>query len=157
VTRALLSLALASACLVHAPPPSAPPRQGITEIALEKDCFGCPRGTLLVLRREGTATLTLTGKARHGTVDRVSTASIPRKDFAKLADLLVSKGFFTLDDEYSDPRTADGEWTTIRAVRDGRTKRVTKRTHPGPTALQAIEEALQAVRAGLTFTPSPAP
>jgi hypothetical protein len=157
LTRALLSLALASACLAHAPAPSASALPGITEIALENDCFGCPTGTLLVLRREGTATLSLTGKARHGTVDRVSTGSIPRKDFEKLADLLVSKGFFALDDEYSDPRTADGEWTRIRAVRDGQTKSVTKRTHPGPPGLQAIEQALQAVRAGLTFAPSPAP
>jgi hypothetical protein len=157
VTRALLWLALASACLAHAPAPSAPALPGITEIVLEKDCFGCPTGTLLVLRREGTATLTLTGKARQGTVDRVSTGSIPRKDFEKLADLLVSKGFFALDDEYSDPRTADGEWTRIRAVRDGQAKSVTKRTHPGPPGLQAIEQALQAVRAGLTFAPSPPP
>jgi hypothetical protein len=157
VTRAVLSLALASGCFAQAPPPSAPPRQGITEIALEKDCFGCPTGTLLVLRRAGTATLTLTGKARHGTVDRVSTGSILSKDFEKLADLLVSKGFFTLPDEDSDPGTADGEWTTIRAVRDGRTKRVTQRTQPGPPGLQAIEQALQAVRAGLTLAPSPAP
>ena len=156
MTRALLSLALASACLTQAPAPSAPPLPGITEIALEKDCFGCPTGTLLVLRRDGTATLTLTGKARHGTVDRVSTASIPRKDFEKLAELLVSKGFFALQDEYSEPGTADGEWTTIRAVRDGQTKRVTQRTQAGPAALQAIEQAIQAVRAGLTFAPSSA-
>lgn len=156
MTRAVLSLALASGSLAQAPP-SAPPRPGITEIALEQDCFGCATGSVLVLRRAGTATLTLAGKARHATVDRVSTGSILTKDFEKLADLLVSKGFFTLQDEYSDPGTADGEWTTIRAVRDGKTKRVTQRTQGGPPGLQAIAQALQAVRAGLTLSPSPAP
>jgi hypothetical protein len=155
--RGLLAIALASACLAHAPAPSAPPDGEITEIRFENDCFGCPTGTLLVLRREGTATLTETGKARHGTVDRVSTGSIPRKDFNRLAALLVAKGFFALEDDYPDAQKADGAWTTISARRDGQTKRVTGRTQAGPPALQAIAQALQAVRTGLTLTPSPSP
>jgi len=157
MASALLWLALATARALDSASPAAVPAHAITEIALERNCFGCPNGSLLVLQRNGTATSTVIGSARLGTVNRVSTGRVRREDFDALAQLLVSRGFFALEDEYADPRLRDGEWTSIRAVRDGREKKVFDRAHAGPARLQAIEAAIDAVKAGLGLTPSSVP
>ena len=136
-------------------PPTA--RHGITQIVVEHDCFGCATGWTLVLRSDGTATHTVTGNARHGTVDQASTASIGAREFERLAALLVSRGFFAMKDEYANAQTADGSWTSIAAVRGGREKKVFDRGQAGPVPLRAIETEIEAVRSRLAVPPSPAP
>jgi len=131
----------------------APPVLGVTEITLERDCFGCSTGSILVLRRDGTATDTVTGKARAGTQNHVSRGKIRSVDFEKLARLMVSEGFFAFKDEYENPELRDGAWTTIGAVRDGQEKKIFRREHEGPGGLDGIEKAIDAVRTQITFIP----
>ena len=125
--------------------------QTITEIALERDCSGCATGTLVTLRRDGTATRHDTGKARFRTEDRTFTGSVERADFERLASLLISSGFFDLQDEYRDPELADGEWITTSAIRDGSARSVLDSNGAGPPALKAIEEAIEGVRASIAW------
>jgi hypothetical protein len=117
---------------------------------VEHDCFGCATGWTLVLRSDGTATHTVTGNPRHGTVDQVSTGAIGGREFDRLAALLVARGFFTMRDEYADAQTADGAWTSIAALRGGREKKVFDRGQAGPAALRAIETEIEAVKGHLT-------
>lgn len=157
----LFALTFSPSPLVAATSPRSPSppaaRHGITQIVVEHDCFGCATGWTLVLRSDGTATHTVTGHARHGTMDQVSTASIGAREFERLAALLVSRGFFAMKDEYGDPQTADGPWTSIAAVRGGREKKVVARGQAGPAPLRAIETEIEAVKARLSLSPSPAP
>lgn len=142
-------LALLSGCApVGAGSPAA-----ITEIALERDCAGCPTGSTLVLRRDGTAVYTVTGKARLGTEDQVSRGQFAAKDFDRLARLAETQGFFTLDELYEDGQNQDGAWATTRITRDGRDKSVFRRDAAGPPALLAVEKAIDALRAGIRFVP----
>jgi hypothetical protein len=134
---------------------AAPGRHPVTRITIEHGCFGCATGSELVLRDDGTATETIVGNARHGTTDRVSTGAVARKDLDRLSALLEDKRFFALDDEYADPDTADGAWTTITVVRGSEEKKVTRRGVPGPPALQAIESALRSLRERLVLSPIP--
>ena len=137
-----------------APSPASSPSprattHGITQIVVEHDCFGCATGWSLVLRSDGTATYTVTGSLRHGTVDKVREGSLKVPEFDRLAGLLVARGFFTMKDEYADPQTADGPWTSIAAVRDGREKKVFGRGEAAPEPLRAIETEIEAVKAHL--------
>jgi hypothetical protein len=136
-------------------PPAAPSKapHGISQIVVEHDCFGCATGWSLVLRSDGSATHTVTGNPRHGTIDQVKDGSIGTREFDRLAALLVSRGFFTMKDEYSDPRTADGPWTSIAAVRAGGEKKVFDRGDAGPASLRAIETEIEAVKTRLTLAP----
>jgi hypothetical protein len=136
---------------------SAPAAHAITRIVVEHDCFGCATGWSLVLDRDGTATHTVTGNPRHGTEDKVSTGSIGAREFDRLAALLVSRGFFALENEYGDPATADGPWTSVAALRDGVEKKVVSRGEAGPPPLRAITKELTAIKVRLRLPPSPAP
>ncbi len=130
--------------------------QDIATISLEKNCFGCTGGSLLVLRRDGTATFTIVGSARSGTPDQVSSGKVRREDFDALAQLAVARGFFGLDDSYDDPDTRDGAWSTTSIGPGGANtplKRVFRRENAGPQALQAVETAIETVKAQITFTP----
>lgn len=135
----------------------AQPQEGalaITEISLERDCFGCPTGSVVTLRRDGSATLTTTGKARHGTQDVVFEGKVSGTDFDELARLAVSSGFFNLGDTYEDPQTRDGSWTVTRVVRGKEDKRVFRRGDAGPPTLRVIETAINASVARITFLPT---
>jgi hypothetical protein len=122
---------------------------GITEISLERNCFGCPTGSVLVLRKNGTATYTVTGSARHGTADQTTQGRVPKKEFAHLAQLAAAQGFFTLAEEYGDPQQQDGKWTSITIVRAGQSKKVLSRDQAGPKNLQKLVTAIEAVRASI--------
>lgn len=148
---ALLAPCLGPACVAATPSLDGPSAPSITEITLERDCFGCPTGSILVLRRSGAATYTITGKARHGTVDRAAKGVVRGKDFDGLARLMVSQGFFGLKEQYGDPERRDGEWTSIGATRDGQEKKVLDRGHAGPPSLAAIEKAIDALRARIDW------
>ena len=89
----------------------------ITEISIERDCTGCPSGSVLVLRRDGTALLSTTGKARLGTESSVLQGRVSRDDFDRLARQALSLGFFQLNETYEDPQLQDGAWSTTRVVR----------------------------------------
>jgi len=71
----------------------------ITEIALERDCPGCPAGSVLTLRSDGAATYSVTGKSRFGSDTKVSSGRVSAADFEKVARLIVERGFFGLDDQ----------------------------------------------------------
>ena len=137
------------------PSPAASPAPAVTEITLERNCFGCPTGSVFVLRRDGTATYTITGNARQGTSNRTSTGRIERDEFDRLARLMVSRGFFAMKDEYADPQLRDGDWSSLTAVRGGAEKKVFERNGEGPADLQAISKAIDALRVRLRLTPAP--
>lgn len=125
--------------------------QTISEIALERQCFGCPDPYELVLKRDGSATRTVYGNARQGTTDRSFRASIDGGEFDRLAETLVKEGFFELNDEYRDPTLADGESLTTTAVRDGRPKAVLDKNRAGPANLRRVQEAIEAAGARLAW------
>jgi hypothetical protein len=131
-----------------------PRDESVTEITQERDCFGCATGTTVTLRRDGTAALRNTGKSRFGTSDRSFTGTVTRADFDRLASLAVARGFFELGEEYRDPAVADGAWVINTFVRDGRAKKVLDGNSAGPADLRAVEDAIEAVRARLTWAPS---
>jgi hypothetical protein len=119
---------------------------------MEKDCFGCSAGERLVLRRDGLASLTLTGKARHRTQDEISIGVISSAEFEALARLTLAQGFFAMQDSYEDPQLRDGAWTTISVERSGGgSKQVFRREGEGPTALDVIEVAMAAQRDRIAF------
>lgn len=142
-------LALLGGCA----PVGAGPPPVITEISLERDCAGCPTGSTLVLRRDGTALYTVTGKARLGTEDKVARGKVAAEDFDRLAQLAVSQGFFALEDQYEDGQNQDGGWITTGVTRGGQDKRVFRRDVAGPAALLAVETAIEALRARIQFIP----
>ena len=131
--------------------PASPTADSISEIRQERDCSGCDSGTVVTLRRDGTATMVRTGKSRFGTTDRTSTGSIAAAEFQRLAALLVSKGFFALQDEYRDPTLADGSWVTTTASGE-QTKTVVDSNAAGPANLREIEDAVETVRASISWS-----
>lgn len=131
----------------------APGAAATTEIRLERNCFGCPTGSVLVLRRDGTATLTTTGSKRAGTSNRTSRGRVSGTDFDQLARELTAQQFFELDDEYADPTLQDGQWSAISATRGGQEKSVHRRNGAGPRALDLIERAIDMVRARIAWQP----
>lgn len=127
----------------------------ITEIRLERNCFGCPAGSRLVLRRDGAATLTATGNARRGTADRSSRGRITSVDFDGLVRVLTTQGFFELENEYADPQLQDGDSSVIGVSRAGQEKTVSRRNGAGPPALDVIERAIEAVRSRTAWREDP--
>ncbi len=151
---ALFALLAACGCVPHiadAQSTAVSNPQQIMEISLERDCFGCATGSVLVLRRDGTATLTITGKARHGTESSVATGSVPRPDFEELARLALSQGFFELSDSYEDAQLQDGAWSTTRVLRGSQEKRVFRREDAGPAALRNFEAAIERLKERTRF------
>ena len=155
------ALCWGAACTTAAPsnPPSVAMSQ-ITQITLERNCFGCATGSVLVLRRDGTAQLTQTGNARSGTADQRLRGSVTTAEFDALARLLVGRGYFSFDDSYQDPALQDGPWTTTAVLRLGpgqaqekHEKRVFRRDDAGPAALREIESAIDAVKSRIAFVP----
>ena len=135
------------------PPLNPPTASSITAIALERDCSGCPVGSVLTLGRDGTASYTLTGKARLGTEDQRFRGSIAAQDFDRLARLAVAQGFFELRDEYADPETQDGPWASLDIARGEPHKQVFRRGDAGPAALKTLEAAIEAARLRIKFAP----
>jgi hypothetical protein len=124
----------------------------VSEITLERDCFGCATGWLIRVASDGKASLTVTGKSRHGTVDQTSTSAISHRDYEGLAQLLVMQGFFDMLDSYDDPQQQDGAWSTVAATRDGQAKRVFSRAGAQPDAVRQIEAAIDNWRAQARWT-----
>ncbi len=147
--RPLLAMALMAAGF-----PLAAASPAITRISLERSCFGCAGPTTLVLERDGHARLTTQGRAREGTLDQTVAGRIERREFERLARLVLAEGFFGWDEMYEDPSIADGAWTTIAITRGGQEKRVTRREEMGPEGHRRIEAAIEAVQARTRFVPA---
>jgi hypothetical protein len=130
-----------------------PSADSVTEIRQERDCTGCESGVTVTLRRDGTARLAYSGKSRFGTSSRTLSGTVARADFERLSALLVARRFFDLKDEYRDPAMADGAWVSTTAAAADRTKTVLDRDGAGPAALREIEEAIEAVRASIAWSP----
>jgi len=160
-------LALAG-CAAPSPPvnaasPPAAPVQGttptdamaasITRIALERDCFGCAEGSVLVLQRDGNASYSTVGKARHGTQDATLRGTVRPEDFDRLARMAAAQGYFALADSYEAADTPDGAWATTAIARSGAEKRVLRRGEAGPPGLRALEAAIDAARQKIAFKP----
>lgn len=158
---ALLGCVMLMACARPAAPETAlPPAANskattfdISSITLARDCMGCPTGTQLELRRDGTVVATRTGKARLGTADAVSRAALPAAEFDALARQLVASGYFEMAAVYEEAGVQDGSWATWNVVRRGVVHQVFTREDAGPAALKAIEAALDALQARLAFVP----
>lgn len=123
----------------------------VRSISLERGCAGCADGSLLVLQRDGTASLTLIGNARHGTADRISHGTLKTEEFQALARLALSRRFFELNDAYADRDVLDGPWTTTRIVGDGSDKQVFSRDDAGPADLKAINEEIDRLKSKIRF------
>jgi hypothetical protein len=124
-----------------------PSTSQVSVITLERDCFGCATGIVIRVASDGSASLAITGKSRHGTVDQMSTSSISSADYQSLAQLVVAQGFFDLRDSYDDPQQQDGAWSTVTATRDGQAKLVFSRAGAQPDAVRQIEAAIDNWRA----------
>jgi hypothetical protein len=135
--------------------PAEPSGSVITEITLERNCFGCPAGSRLVLQRDGAATLTATGNARHGTADRLSRGRVSKVDFDQLIRVLTAQRFFELENEYANPQLQDGDSSVIGVTRAGQQKTVSRRTGAGPPALDVIERAIETVRTRIAWREDP--
>jgi hypothetical protein len=117
----------------------------ITEIAIERRCFGCPNEQQLVFSRGGTATKVTFGNARRGTSDRRATAPVTPEQFDRLARAGLDAGFFSLDAEYRDPQVADGAWTMTTVTAGARTKSILDRDGRAPAALVRFQSEVDAV------------
>jgi hypothetical protein len=135
------------------PPAPAPVPSTIHTITLERGCMGCADAGVLVLRRDGLATHTVTGNARQGTADQTVRGHIAKAEFDKLAGLLIAQGFFALGDSYEDPQIRDGVWVTLEVVGQRVQKRVFSREGAGPAALARMASAVETARARIKFNP----
>jgi hypothetical protein len=147
-------LVLQSGCAM--PDPGAPRTKAvssadITRITLERNCFGCTGGSVLVLQRDGKAVHTVTGNARMGTARQLFEATVPTEAFAALAGLLVDTGFFELKETYKAPDLQDGAWVSVRVERGNQSKQVFNSNDAGPPNLRTIEQAIEAVQAQIPF------
>lgn len=124
----------------------------ISEIALERRCFGCQEPYKLTFQRDGAAHLLLVGVARQGTVDRNRRGTVTRDEFTQLASLIQTEGFFDLNDAYRDSTVADGQAAITTVVVDGRTKVVVNSNEAGPVRLRTIEDAIDALGKKVTWT-----
>lgn len=156
----ILSFAALVSC--HAAPQSPPAAAdqpvtaaSITEISLERRCFGCSREGKVTLRRDGTATRVIFGNARAGTSDRQSSAALTGDAFQELAAAIVSERFFELRDEYRDPSIADGEWTVMTVSTGGRQTSVLNRNRMAPASFQRLESRVDALADRLTWRLTP--
>lgn len=115
-------------------------------IQLESDCFGCPSGRRLTLLADGQVTLTLLGKARHGTQDSAQQARLPAGAFERLARQLREQGFAQWRETYEVEDLRDGAWTSleVQGLRLGQTfsKSVFARDEAAPAEMKRAIEAL---------------
>jgi len=142
-----------TATLATTPAATSAAAQQISAITLESDCMGCRTGQRVELHRDGRAVATTTGKARLGTSDRVTQASLTAADFDALAQHLLAGGFFEMAPVYEEAGLQDGAWATLTVVRDGSVHQVFRREDAGPPALKVFETAIAALQKRLVFVP----
>ena len=128
----------------------------LQSISLERDCNGCPTGSRLVLRADGSAEVAKVGKARLGTADESRAGRLSIERFAALVRLAQERGFFALADDLSDPEQQDGPWLLVRLDgTDGHFKQVFHRGVAMPAALAEMVQALDTATGDITFDTLP--
>ena len=140
------------------PPPGGPVQMSaetITEISLERRCFGCERQFKLTFARDGTATRTTFGSARQGIPDRTSAGTVSVAAFDELAGRVVAEGFARLLDEYADPQTADGASAVTTVTAAGRLKSVVDRHDKAPDALRRLQARIEELATSVVWKPEP--
>ncbi len=118
--------------------------EAVTEIVLERQCFGCEGSYKATLRPDTSATRVFHGNARIRVPERSLAGVVESAEFERLAKLLVAEGFFELADSYRDPQVQDGQWVTTSAIRGGRLKSVVNSNRSGPASLERVEKAIEA-------------
>ncbi len=122
----------------------------ITEITLDWRCFCRPDGYRYELRLGRDELATCRGNCpsdRRGSF----TGKLDPADYESLARLLESKGFFEFKEEYGDRSLQDGDWLATGAVREGRRKLVWNQPGSEPPNLQAIQRAIDSLRARIDW------
>lgn len=104
---------------------------------------GCPDYEITI-QREGSenyySSVTRVGLKSH----EIKHGNMYRVEFEKLAELLESEGFFSLDDAYpKDGACADCVISKVTALRDGRRKKVLHFYDDMPLQLWTIQRTLQ--------------
>lgn len=125
---------------------------GITEVVLERTwCYGsCPIDKL-VLRADGTADYTgMENTPRTGSF----TGKFRTGDFDRLAQWLVTEGYFGLQDSYGFPN-ADTSSHVIRIARGGERKSVINHSFEYSLQVWGMENVILAVAAGIPWQPVP--
>lgn len=135
-------------------PATPAPADDVTAITLERGCFGCAGTTLLVLQRDGLATFTTAGSARHGTVGHRQAGHLQPADFQALVRQARAQGIFDLPDRIDDAQQRDGAWRIVRLIQPGRDKEVFWREGVEAPGLAAFTTAIEAVRHRIDFGPS---
>ena len=136
-----------------APAPSPP---AVSEISLERLCFGCENAFRLVLRRDGSASRTRLGNARLGVPESHFKGVVPEAEFVRLERLLHEEGFFQMPDGFRDPSLQDGETHSVTAVRGDQVKRVVNANRAGPPALERVQAAIEQIASRISWlSPSP--
>jgi hypothetical protein len=121
----------------------------IEEVAIERQCFGCRNLYKLTVQRDGTVILRIPGVL--GPAYTCDGKVLP-DDFARLANLIQSEGFFGMNERYRDPRLADGEVLITSVVIGGKRKVIAHRDKVGPASLKAIEDAIHALGERASWT-----
>jgi hypothetical protein len=119
----------------------------ITEVFIERTgCYGACPVYKAVLRRDGLSAFTGVENAKRKGKYK---ARIDRDDFDRLAEFLSSRGFFALNDKYSEGwMVQDVSTITTSAVRSGKRKTVKRKTlsdndpKAAPVELIEIEKAI---------------
>jgi hypothetical protein len=122
----------------------------ITEITLERTwCYGvCPIDKL-VLRADGTAMYT--AKANTQRTGQF-TGTFWKEEFSKLAQWLVSRGFFELKGSYGNANV-DTATQVLRVARRGEQKSVVNNTIGGSETLWGMQRVIQGVVADIPWQP----
>jgi Domain of unknown function (DUF6438) len=122
----------------------------VTEISLERnECYGtCPIDTL-VLRLDGTAVYT--GKQYTQRTGQF-TGTLRKSDFDKLAQRLISAGFFDLKSSYGRS-SSDSSYQVIRATRDGKQKSVVNHENGESATLSGIQRVIEGAGSDVHWQP----
>jgi hypothetical protein len=144
-------LALTLVCLGHVL--AAQRADDMVEISMRRTCWGECRRYDLTLRRAGWASY-----EGFNSLPRIarSRAAIDSASFRRLAQFLADSGVFALDTAYVMP--GDDMLRTTLCVRGAAfTRCVRHDLFTGPSALRAMEDAVDSVAAHLTWAPARVP
>lgn len=136
-------LILTFVSVVTSQTPLAKDKDQITEVTLERTaCFGfCPMYKV-TLRRDGT--ISYNGK-RYVQLEGAYEGTV--YGFDRLAQLILSRGYFKLKDNYAIGAT-DLPSTITSVVRNGKRKTITNYGDAGPIELWGIEMAIDGMLKG---------
>lgn len=145
----ILAVAFTSTAQKNVDAPQSERRGGeqITEITLERTaCMGyCPMYKV-TLRRDGTATY-----VGRDFVERKGTYTGKFYGFSRLAQLIETRGYFSMKDRYTI-NASDLPSAITSVVRAGQRKTITNYGDEGPVELWGIEQAIDGVLANVKWS-----